>query len=64
MSATTAPAAARSRPTRRRTLAPVFAFCRAQPLGAAGALVILVMGIAAIFAERIGTAINWPVRAP
>lgn len=28
-------------------------FCRAQPLGAAGALVILLMALAAIFAERI-----------
>jgi len=50
MSATTASATPRSR---RRILAPVLAFCRAQPLGAAGALVILAMGIAAIFAERI-----------
>jgi peptide/nickel transport system permease protein len=31
----------------------ILAFCRAQPLGAAGLLVILVMGLAALFAETI-----------
>ncbi|WP_368419078.1 ABC transporter permease [Rhodovarius sp.] len=31
----------------------IIAFCRAQPLGAAGLIVILAMGLAAIFAEAI-----------
>lgn len=53
MSATTASAAPRSQSSRRRIMGPILAFCRAQPLGAAGAIVILAMGIAAIFAERI-----------
>lgn len=53
MSATTASATPRSRSSRRPILEPILAFCRAQPLGAAGAFVILAMGIAAIFAERI-----------
>lgn len=54
MSATTAPIPPRARATRRSgPLAPVLAFCRAQPLGAAGALVILVMATAAVFAEQI-----------
>jgi peptide/nickel transport system permease protein len=36
-----------------RRRGPVLAFCVAQPLGAAGALAILVMGLAAVFAERV-----------
>ncbi|MCK6449617.1 MAG: ABC transporter permease [Alphaproteobacteria bacterium] len=42
--------AAAARPRRRNAL---LAFCIAQPLGAAGAIAIIVMGAAAIFAERV-----------
>lgn len=52
MSATTAQTPAQGR-TPRRSGPPVLAFCRAQPLGAAGALVILVMATAAVLAEWI-----------
>ncbi|MEI6160597.1 MAG: ABC transporter permease [Roseococcus sp.] len=52
MSTTTVtPAASHTRTARRP--GAVIAFCRAQPLGAAGLVVILTMGIAAIFAEAI-----------
>jgi peptide/nickel transport system permease protein len=51
MSVSAALPAAASRPVRRRN--PVLAFIRAQPLGAAGALVILVMALAAAFAELV-----------
>jgi peptide/nickel transport system permease protein len=34
-------------------LAPILAFCRAQPLGAIGAIVILVMATAAVLAEHV-----------
>lgn len=43
-------APALSRPARR---SPVLAFCLAQPLGAAGAIAITAMGLAAVFAERV-----------
>ncbi len=42
--------AAAAHPRRRNAL---LAFCIAQPLGAAGAIAIIVMGAAAIFAERV-----------
>ncbi|HEY4253805.1 MAG TPA: ABC transporter permease [Roseomonas sp.] len=48
MSATTSTALARPRQPN-----PVLAFIRAQPLGTAGLLVILIMAVAAIFAEVI-----------
>lgn len=40
-------------PKQTAVLSSIVAFCRAQPLGAAGALVIIVMAVAAIFAEYI-----------
>ncbi len=43
--------AAAPRPARRRN--PLLAFALAQPLGAAGALVILVMALAAVFADLV-----------
>lgn len=46
----TAPSLSTVAPKRRH---PVLAFCISQPLGAAGALSILVMAAAAIFAERV-----------
>lgn len=52
MSATTAPVRT-TMAGRAGVLGRVLAFCRAQPLGAAGALVILIMGIAAVGAEWI-----------
>ena len=48
--ATSTPIPATTAPRRQGA---ILGFCRAQPLGAAGLLVILVMGLAAIFAEAI-----------
>ena len=48
--ATSTPIPATTAPRRQNA---ILGFCRAQPLGAAGLLVILVMGLAAIFAEAI-----------
>jgi len=50
MSATTTATTAPAAPRRQNA---VLGFCRAQPLGAAGLAVILIMGLAAIFAEAI-----------
>ena len=50
MSATTTATTASAAPRRQNA---VLGFCRAQPLGAAGLVVILIMGLAAIFAEAI-----------
>ncbi len=51
--ATTTPIPVETAPAAPRRRNAVLGFCIAQPLGAAGLLVIIIMGLAAIFAEAI-----------
>jgi peptide/nickel transport system permease protein len=50
-----AAAAAAARPAGRGSLAALWRFCRKKPLGAAGGLVMLVMGLTAVLAESLET---------
>jgi peptide/nickel transport system permease protein len=50
-----ADAAAAARPAGRGSLAALWRFCRKKPLGAAGGLVMLVMGLTAVLAESLET---------